>query len=386
VNSTWWRKLDELDEAQKKFIQLPPQGRLLLEGPPGSGKTNLLLLRAQFVAGSGDKNVLIVTYTNVLADFIRSGIVVKGLIAPTQIRTFHSWAVEHVRQHLGWAAVPVKNDFDDESRAKLLEAVVKANKKAPSKKLYSGIFVDEAQDFSVKELESLLCLSDNVCVCGDVRQGIYDKDGMEVAKHLGLSTHSLKTHYRIGHRIAHVADRLIPPKDGLPTLEETCNYNPKLQGKSSAEMHECTTRDEQFDRIVSLIMVQLDAFKDEMIGIFCGKKETLGELRERFDASGMGDKVCVHGVDQGASFEDQRPIHVLTIHSAKGTEFRAVHLYATEELRAFPMNRRQIGLTAITRAKTALNAFRTGETNKPLENAFAQPSHMNMTDLFPKES
>ena len=156
MNSTWWRKLDELDEAQKKFIQLPPQGRLLLEGPPGSGKTNLLLLRAQFVAGSGDKNVLIVTYTNVLADFIRSGIVVKGLIAPTQIRTFHSWAVEHVRQHLGWAAVPVKNDFDDESRAKLLEAVVKANKKAPSKKLYSGIFVDEAQDFSVKELESLL--------------------------------------------------------------------------------------------------------------------------------------------------------------------------------------------------------------------------------------
>jgi superfamily I DNA/RNA helicase len=109
-------------------------------------------------------------------------------------------------------------------------------------------------------------------------------------------------------------------------------------------------------------------------------------LRQKFDASGIGDKVCVHGVDENASFEDVRPIHVLTIHSAKGTEFRAVHLYGTEELRAFPMNRRQIGFTAITRAKTALNAFRTGETNKPLENAFAQPSHMNMTDLFPKQS
>jgi superfamily I DNA and RNA helicase len=81
VNSTWWRKLDELDEAQTTFIQLPSQGRLLLEGPPGSGKTNLLLLRAQFVAGTGDKNVLIVTYTNVLADFIRSGIVLQGLIS-----------------------------------------------------------------------------------------------------------------------------------------------------------------------------------------------------------------------------------------------------------------------------------------------------------------
>jgi superfamily I DNA/RNA helicase len=388
VNSTWWRKLEDLDDAQKTFIQLPPQGRLLLEGPPGCGKTNLLLLRAKFVAGSGDKNVLIVTFTNVLADFIRSGIVVQGLISGRQIKTFHSWALEHVRQHLGPAAVPVKKgfDFDDEARARVLEAVLKANRTAPAKNLYSAIFVDEAQDLSVQEIESLLCLSDNICICGDLRQGIYDKDGLDVAERLGLSKHSLKTHYRIGQKIARVADRLIPPKGGQPTLEETCNYNPKAQGESSAEMHECDTRDEQFDRMLELIMVQLDAFKDEMIGVFCGKRETLSELRQRFDATDIGDKVCVHGVDHGASFESTRRIHVLTIHSAKGTEFRAVHLYGTEELRTFPLNRRQIGFTAITRAKTALNAFRTGDTNKPLENAFSQPSHMNLSDLFPKQS
>jgi superfamily I DNA and RNA helicase len=156
VNSTWWRKLDDLDQAQKTFIQLPPQGRFLLDGPPGSGKTNLLLLRAQFVAGSGEKNVLIVTYTKTLADFIRSGTALKNLISSSQIRTFHSWAVEHVRQHLGSAAVPVKGktDFDDKARAKLLEAVQQANKKAQSKKLYSAIFVDEAQDLSIEDLNS----------------------------------------------------------------------------------------------------------------------------------------------------------------------------------------------------------------------------------------
>lgn len=387
MNSTWWRKLDDLDEAQKTFIQLPPQGRLLLEGPPGSGKTNLLLLRAQFVAGSGDKNVLIVTYTNTLADFIRSGIALKNLISSSQIRTFHSWAVEHVWQHLGSAAVPIKNkkDFDDKARAKLVEAVQQANNKAPSKRLYSAIFVDEAQDLSIDELEGLLCLSDNVCICGDVRQGLYDQDGMTAAKRLGLKKHTLTTHYRIGQRIARVADRLMPPKDGKPTLEETCNYDPKVQGKSTADMHECSSRDEQFEKMLGLIRVQLDAFKDDMIGIFCGRKETLGELRKRFDATDFESNVCVHGVDQDASFEGPRRIHVLTIHSAKGTEFRAVHLYGTEELHDFPMNRREIGFTAMTRAKTALNAFRTGGTNKPLENAFAQPSHMDLHDLFPKQ-
>jgi superfamily I DNA/RNA helicase len=387
VNSTWWRKPEDLDDAQKTFIQLAPQGRFLLDGPPGSGKTNLLLLRAQFVAGSGEKNVLIVTYTNVLSDFIRSGITFKDLISPSQIRTFHSWATEHVRQHLGWGAVPVKNnDFDDKARAKLAETVKKANQKAPSKKLYSAIFVDEAQDFSVDELEGLLCLSDNVCICGDVRQGIYDKDGMTAAKRLGLKKHTLKTHYRIGQKIARVADRLIPPKDGQPSLEATCNYNPKTQGESSAEMHVCATRDMQFKEMTDLIRVQLDAFKDEMIGVFCGKKETLTELRQRFDATDLANKVCVHGVDANASFESGRRIHVLTIHSAKGTEFRAVHLFGVEELRKFPMNRRQIGFTAITRAKTALHAYRTGETNKPLENAFSRPTHMNLDDLFPKQS
>lgn len=388
MNSTWWCKPDDLDAAQKAFIQLPPHGRLLLDGPPGSGKTNLLLLRAQFVAGSGEKNVLIVTYTKTLADFIRSGVALKNLISPSQIRTFHSWAVEHIRHHLGWAAFPVKGkkDFDDKARKKLVEAVRQANKKAPSKNLYSAIFVDEAQDLSIEELEGLLCLSDNVCICGDVRQGLYDKDGMMAAKGLALKKHTLTTHYRIGQRIAHVADRLMPPKDGKPTLEATCNYDPKVQGKSSADMHECDSRDDQFEKMVKLIRVQLDAFKDDMIGIFCGRKESPGELRLRFDGTDLKDTVCVHGVDQNASFEGPRRIHVLTIHSAKGTEFRAVHIYGAEELYDFPMNRREIGFTAITRAKTALNAFRTGATNKPLENAFAQPSHMDLNDLFPKQS
>lgn len=386
MNSTWWRKLEDLDDAQKAFILLPRHGRHLLEGPPGSGKANLLLLRAQYLAGSGDKNVLIIAFTNALADFIRNGISVQGLISPTQIRTFHSWAMEHVRQHLGTVPIARGADFDEDTRKKLLDAIFEANSKAPTKRLYSAIFVDEAQDFSVRELESLLCLTENGCICGDARQGIYNKDGLDIAVPLALQRHSLKMHYRIGHAIARVADRLMPPMECCETLEETCNYNPKLQGKSSAKMHECESRDEQFDRMLELLRVQLDAFKDECLGIFCAKKGDLAELRKRFDATDMADLVSVHGVDEDSSFCGNHSIHALTIHSAKGTEFRAVHLYGVEELRGFPLNRRQLGFTAITPAKTALNAYRTGETNRALENAFATPRHIDLTCLFPNES
>jgi superfamily I DNA/RNA helicase len=353
-----------------------------LDGPPGSGKTNLLLLRAQYIAGSGDKNVLIVTFTKVLADFIKTGIAAKGLIQTQQIRTFHSWAVGHVRENLGRSPLEQDADFDDKVRSQMVEAILEANSKAATKSLYSAIFVDEAQDFSVQELEGLLSLSENICVCGDVKQGIYKKDGLDIASRLSLARHTLKTHYRIGHRIAHVADRLIPPTAGGEKLEATCNYNPKIQGKSTAEMHFCVSRDDQFSQMMNLLRIQLDAFRGENIGILCGKKDTLRELREKFDSTDSADLVSVYTVDQDFSFGGDRPIKVLTIHSAKGTEFRAVHVYGAEELETFPLNRRPVAFTAITRARTALNVYVTGQTNAPFENAFAKPQHMTLEQLF----
>ncbi|MCW0024617.1 ATP-dependent helicase [Burkholderia pseudomallei] len=386
MNKSWFRSIKELDDDQKAFIKLPAHGKHSLVGPPGSGKTNLLLLRAEFLAGTGEKNVLIVTYTRALADFIRTGIGSAGLISPDQIKTYHSWATDHIFQYLGQRAIQKGADFDDKTRADILALVLEANGKLPANKLYSAIFVDEAQDLTCSELEALLSLSDNVCICGDGRQGIYQKDGLDVASKLGLQQHTLKRHFRIGQRVARVADRLMPPTDGQNSLEATSNYNPKDQGESSAKLHPCDTRDTQFAKMLEFIRVQLDAFTDDTIGVFCGTRDALTELREKFNGTDIADKVAVHGVDADATFMGGRPIHVLTIHGAKGTEFRAVHMYAVEDLARYPLNRRRLGFTAITRAKTALNAYRTGETNKALENAFSEPKHFDLEDLLPGDA
>lgn len=380
---SWWKSSGELDDDQKSFIRLPANGRYSLVGPPGSGKTNLLLLRAQFLAGKGEKNVLIVTYTNALADFIRTGIAATGLISTSQIRTYHSWALEHVLENLGQRALPKEADFDEEARQQVLEMVKAANQKLPASKLYSAIFVDEAQDLTLEELDALLCLSDNVCICGDTRQGIYNRNGLEIATKLNLEQHVLKRHFRIGQAVARVADRLVPPVDGDECLEATSNYNPKEQGESSARLHSLANVDQQFSHMVELLKVQLDAFKGDSIGIFCGTRDALKDLRKRFDETDLAKLVCVHGVDEVSSFGVGCPIHVLTIHAAKGAEFRAVHLFRVEELASFPLNRRRLGYTAITRAKTSLNAYKTGATNVPLENAFAEPAHFELDDLFP---
>lgn len=382
MNNNWWRSFDELDNDQKAFIRLPTQGKHLLEGPPGSGKTNLLLLRAEFMAGRGDKNVLILTYGKVLRNFIRSGIGARGLISQNQILTYHAWAAAHILEQLGRRLVTKDGNFDDTTRAEAIELLTKANAKLPSQNLFSAIFVDEAQDLSIPELELLLCLSERVCICGDSKQGIYHREGLGVADVLGLQKHTLTRHFRIGHRIAQVADKFLPVAPGQSSLHATCNYDPSKYGDARATIHPCDSRDEQYAKMLDTIRVQLDAYNEETIGVFCCKNESLIELRERFDATDLADVVCVHKTDEKPDFSGKHRIHVLSIHSAKGTEFRAVHLYGIEEMAKHPFNRSTLAYTAITRAKTALDAYYTGETNKRLENAFAEETHFEPEDLF----
>ncbi|HGU6444483.1 TPA: UvrD-helicase domain-containing protein [Citrobacter amalonaticus] len=382
MKSSWWRSRDELDEDQQNFITLPAKGRYALIGPPGSGKTNLLLLRAQYTAGIGERNILILTYTRALSDFIKSGINSLGLINADQIKTFHSWACSHILEHLGERAIPKGTDFDDEGRTQILEMLIEANNKLPGKRIYSAIFVDEAQDLTSGELEALLCLSDNICICGDDNQGIYRRNGLEVIDKLKLTPHRLNRHFRIGQKIARAADRLCPLDNPTESLEATSNYNIRTQGESSANLHVCASKKLQFDKMIEFIKIQLDAFKDDNIGIFCGKRETLVDLKERFKASDLDELVVFHGVDEEASFISEKRIHVMTIHAAKGTEFRAVHIFNAEDLANHPLNRSRIGYTAITRAKTSLNVYRTEHTNRKFENAFSEPQAFTIDDLF----
>lgn len=387
MKSTWWRVVKDLDVQQQEFVSLPHEGRYLLQGPPGSGKTNLLLLRAQYIAGTGDNNVLIITYTNDLADFIRTGISAKKIIGGDQVQTFHSWAMRHVRTYLGSVPIDVAEGFDDEKRAVLAIALGDANKKLNSSKLYDAIFVDEAQDLSLAELTHLLTLSDKVTVCGDRKQGIYGQNGLDIESTLGLTSYTLTAHYRIGQRIARVADRLIVPLKPADSLEASSNYHAKSMGKSTAEMHACISRDEQFERMLDLLDVQLDAFNGELIGVLVGKSESLLELKKRFVASRHADKVIFHeGGKEAEGFSSSRPIHVMTIHRSKGAEFRAVHMFGAEDLKIYGLNNRELGYTAVTRAKTALNAFRTGPTNRPLESAFAEPQLISLADILDGEA
>lgn len=382
MNTSWWVSKDELDETQLAFINLSAQGRYQLEGPAGSGKTNLLLLRAQFVAGQGDKHVLVITFTRSLSRFLRSGLVDSGLMEPGQVRTFHSWAREHVKRYLNEDILEADHDFDEEVRAKTVELLRKANAKVPTKKLINSVFIDEAQDLTADEIACLTDISENVCVCGDLKQGIYHRNGLDAADALKLKKFTLTNHYRIGQRIARVADRLLPPVNAAESLEATSNYNEKKLGKPTADLHKLPSRDAQFQKMMEILNIQVPAYAGDRIGILCGRRRTAKEVYELLSATELGPLTCSHLLD-GTDFSNDAQIHVMTMHSSKGVEFRAVHLFGIEELKSGHMNNPTLAYTAVTRAKTALNAYCTVATSAELEHAFSEKKHIEIDALFP---
>ncbi len=53
MEETWWVEEGQLDDDQRKVAELKSKGSYLIKGPPGSGKTNLLLLRAKYLTLGG---------------------------------------------------------------------------------------------------------------------------------------------------------------------------------------------------------------------------------------------------------------------------------------------------------------------------------------------
>src|SRR6478752_3109421 len=95
---SWWVDEEDLDDDQNDVVALPPSGSYLVVGPPGSGKTNLLLLRASYLVDSGKPNVAVLMFTRTLREFVVEG-TSNYSVAEEKIRTITSWEQTLLREH-----------------------------------------------------------------------------------------------------------------------------------------------------------------------------------------------------------------------------------------------------------------------------------------------
>ncbi|BEP71571.1 hypothetical protein GmRootV35_60850 [Variovorax sp. V35] len=375
MKGSWWTTIEQMDADQRAFVRIGADGRHLLVGPPGCGKTNLLLMRARYIFGLGLKNVLFLTYTRALADFIRAGVASKkGLLEPEQIQTFSYWALKHIATYAPEKMSTLDRKASYETyRQQVMAALAVANTRIEGVNLYDAVLVDEVQDLHIDEIQALLRVSERVTVAGDAKQMVYESGGsIGMLETLGFHKTELRFHYRIGTAIADVADKALQPADPANRLRANCNYREDEQ-QSRARLTEFASRDEQFAAMHKSIARQLRSYPNEGIGVIVPRTFLLQELKAKFAAAEplAGDVAFHDEDDEEHGFSSGKNVHVISLKSSKGAEFRAVHLYGLEELK-YPQVRRELVFTAVTRAKTSLDGYFTGKVLSSVSSAFAE--------------
>ena len=380
MDQTWWRSPDELDDSQKAVIQIPTVvGNYLVTGPPGCGKTNVLLLRAGYLRSAGLGNCVVLVFTRTLREFIAAGSDRPSMLPSNRIQTHAEWTL----RLLGQLGHPFKQqDLEhDDARRERHEALQSAVNKSDdlNERYYDSILLDEVQDYWACEVELLSRLTRRLFTVGDRRQRIYNRnEGIQSALAAGCEERTLQYHYRMGPKICRVADKLLAAGDGV-SLEQDCQYDDR-ERPSRVSVHPSLPFEEQLRKLEANLHTQVRAYPDEWIGILVSRKKMVAKIADFLYQSELRDNVLVQSnEEESRTFVPERRIVVSTIHSSKGIEFRCVHFVDADN---FPYFTREKAFTAVTRAKTTLDMYHERPMDGALESAVAQPQEPNLGGLF----
>ncbi len=354
MNSTWWVNPKDLDKQQKAVIELGDKGHFFIEGPPGSGKTNLLLLRAKYLYKAGQRNLAIVTMARSLKEFITFGARENKFIEST-VNTFMSLGKAILLQN--GIFFKSNDNYQDSSKQLIVEL-----KNLISRRLagndYDCILVDEAQDFSEEELRIISQLARNTYFVADSNQRIYNNStsNIDYLRKFAGEDHCYKLihHYRNGIKICKFADDIISNDDHIP-LADTANY--REEDNPSAVV---AIKNDSFERSIEDLKVrvsnQLKTYPNENIGIVVQNNEVLKRLHNALSEWEHLALCSFHEDGSIIDFSGDYRIYCLSAFSVKGLEFRAVHMFEWHWRRNLPHNRRLSYMTA-TRAKTSLSVY-----------------------------
>ena len=366
MDTTWWKSAHELDDDQRDLIQIPTdEGHHLVTGPPGCGKTNILLLRASYLCSAGLPNCLVLVFTRTLREFIAAGSDKPTMLPSNRIQTHAAWTLSLLRE-LGHPfpdsqrALP--HDEARHERHKHLASAVHDHGLGDG--YYDSLLLDEVQDYWDCEVELLAGLTRRLFVVGDRHQRIYDRnEGIAAARRLGCEEHTLQVHYRMGPRICKAGDRLLAGREG-DTLHRYCHYNNR-ELPSRVASHHARSLDGQLALLEQNLLVQLRAYPEGWLGVLAVRRETVDYMAAFLARTPLIGQIIVQSDDADSrTFFSERRIVISTVHGAKGTEFRSVHLVNADD---FPYYTREKSFTAVTRAKTTLDVYHSGPLHGSLE-------------------
>jgi superfamily I DNA/RNA helicase len=351
MNAEWWVDATRLDKDQEAVMRLPLDDDFLVVGPPGSGKTNLLLLRANYVAQAGSPNILIVVFGRTLREFIVRGSE-RYQFDAERVKTSTGCFFDLLKQY--GQDRPPENLLFEQVRLELVERVRALRASLPNPP-FDAIFLDEAQDFLPEEIDIFCSLGRRIFAVADPKQKVYSGQiGLTSLKER-CTQHVLTHHHRNGVAICRIADAL---GSGMPSYDAMLPTSHYDEGRrASTLVAESLPFEQQVARIVKDLNIQTKAYPGDLFAVLCPRRVDVDMMYEALSAADIEAPVKRQSFDEGyESLEQGTQVCVTTIHGCKGLEFRAVHAAMLESLRRFPLQRNLV-FTLTTRAKTSLSLY-----------------------------
>jgi superfamily I DNA/RNA helicase len=355
---SWFIPYNQLDNEQLSFLQNVENNKssnFWLKGYAGSGKSVLLI---HCLLSEKEKNpnarIIIVLYTLALIDMIKAGI--PNQYHDVKVVTYQTFS----KMHDTWDL----------------------------------ILVDEVQDLRENTVREIQSKGKRVIVAGDVNQSIYDNvcETQQIANILSSQSVSLGIIHRISRRVRQVAQFFCSDRNGFNSaaLGRLVELPPRLI-KANSYLEECkwlvlnANEYAKAGYAPSILIprhLKIFEFLQTVLSIEnkplmpedyrANSKENYLKINNHLKTNGLKFQYLGNGA---GSFEDASKhslVTVMTYHSAKGLDFKAVFIpFLTPSLEIWndPESRaRTLFFVAVTRSREQLFLSYNGDIKHPYLN------------------